>query len=223
MKKLVLSLALAGLLADGALAENEGFFVGALLGANSISSDVEVNMNTSTSNSYGYGIDIGGGASASSSYSGAKFGLLGGYLQNFGENFGARYYAQLDFGNYSTNFNANADALYSFYRNEEFDLELRGFGGLYAGYARYDAVGDDAVSGFDLGLNLGLRGVFKERHGIELFGKIGFLEQKGDTHLASAYASATGNYGSASASSDSSYTAKYRQTYTIGVRYTFTF
>lgn len=181
MKKLALSVALAGILATSAMAENEGWFIGASLAQHSVSSKVEEDIG-----SYHF----------SGTTSGIKYGLLGGYHQTFGENLGARYYAVLDFGNYTTNFNANADALYSFMKNE--DMELRGFGGLWLGYVSYD--GD--ISGFDLGLNLGARLIFKEQHGVELFGKFGFLDNKEDSYLI---------------------TIKQSQPYQIGLRYTFSF
>lgn len=192
MKKLALSLALAGIVgATSAVAESEGFFVGGSLANRSIKAEIESNT------LYSYGV--------SGTFSAIKLGIVGGYNQNFTPELGLRYYAHADFLDDTINLNANVDALYSFFKNDQ--MEVRGFAGLFAGLASHDWV-SESISGFDLGLNLGARFVLLEKHGIELFGKFGFLSQDKDY----SYANTVGKY-----------TYKISQPYQIGVRYTFSF
>ena len=181
--KIALSFALAGILgASTALAENEGWFVGGYLTQQQIKTE---------SNAWFY----------SGTTTEIKYGILGGYHQGLGEDLGIRYYGAGDLGAHTTNLSANVDVLYSFLKNES--LELRGFGGGWLGYANHST---DSVSGFDLGINLGVRAVFAEKHGAELYGHFGFLTQDKE------YSTFGGTT-----------TLKLSQPYQIGLRYTFSF
>lgn len=195
MKKLALSTALAGVLVSGAVAENEGFFVGASLANRQVKAEVETQ-----------GVSAGSGTDT-----GMKLGIVGGYNQAISGDLGLRYYAMADFLDDTTNVNANVDVLYSFVKNDT--LEFRGFAGLFAGFASHDTYGDgsESISGFDAGLNIGVRGVFAEKHGVELFGKFGFLTQDKDYEYYSFW------YGT------TKQTLKISQPYQIGLRYTFSF
>ena len=62
------------------------------------------------------------------------------------------------------------------------------------------------MSGFDLGINLGVRAVVAQKHGIEFYGHFGFLSQDKD------FSSFAGTS-----------TLKLSQPYQIGLRYTFSF
>ncbi len=186
-KKFKLSLALAGLLVaagvTSAAAEESGAFVGAQVGysANKFTMDMSANW---------------GSLSASETASGVRYGFLAGYKQFFTPSFGARYYGVVDFGNYSKTLSvngeemkfknkswgisANADALYNFVSSESLDFGL--FAGLSLGYASND-FGDNAgvkPSGFDLGVNFGLRTNIAQHHSIELYSRFGVLKQKDD-------------------------------------------
>lgn len=181
--KFALSLAVAGLLTaagvSNAVAEENGAFAGVYLGSRSITVE-------------------SGGVSASTS--GMKYGILGGYHQTLDSELGLRYYGAADVGDDSTNINANVDVLYTFTKSNSF--EFRGFAGAWAGYASH--TGD--FSGFDLGLNVGLRGVIAQKHGVELYGHFGFMSQDKDYTI----------YGY-------TYTTKVSQPYQFGIRYTFSF
>ena len=190
IKKIVLGFALAGIVgATSGVAENEGWFVGGYLAQRQTKTEAEVKSN--------YAWYSG---TSSSTSTGMKYGILGGYHQSLGEDLGLRYYGAGDLGDYTTNINANVDVLYSFFKNES--VELRGFGGGWLGYASHDS----DVSGFDLGINLGVRAVFAEKHGAELYGHFGFLTQ--DKEYSSWYGTST---------------LKLSQPYQIGLRYTYSF
>lgn len=77
--------------------------------------------------------------------------------------------------------------------------------GAWLGFVSYDDEPDDS-NGFDLGVNVGARFVFSEKHGIELYGRFGFLEQ--ETNVSWSY-------------SISSW--KVSQPASVGIRYTYTF
>ena len=188
INKFALSVALAGILgASSALAETSGAFAGVYMGMRGTKAETEVKSNYSWYN-------------GSTTSSGIKYGILGGYHQSFSDELGLRYYGAADIGDFTTNISANADALYSFTKTES--VEFRGFGGAWLGYASHD--GD--VSGFDLGINLGVRAVVAQKHGIEFYGHFGFLSQDKD-------------YGALFGTS----TLKLSQPYQIGLRYTFSF
>ena len=98
------------------------------------------------------------------------------------------------------NANANVDALYNFVSSGS--LDFGAFAGLSVGYATHKLKEGDSVSGFDAGANLGLRAKIAKAHGVELFGRVGFIQQKKD-------------------SGDE--IDKISQPYSVGLRYTFSF
>ena len=191
MGKIGLSLVLVGILgATSAVAEENGAFVGVQAGYGKMEFKV-------------------GGISGKITASGARYGLVAGYKQFFTPAFGVRYYALLDFGQYEDdngvaeptyNFNVNADALYNFLSNDA--LDFGAFAGLSLGYANYY---DSEVSGFDLGLNFGLRANIAANHGVELYSRFGLFQQEKDIYY------------------PFEFTAKFKQPYQVGLRYTFLF
>lgn len=218
MKKLIVSGALALAFSTSAVvAEESGAFVGVDLG---ISNAVMTQ-------------DAGGGPAAlnkkAASVGNFRYGLLGGYKWFFTESFGLRAYLQVNNGANQTpegvdahsiintlNVMANVDALYNLYSTQENSIGL--FAGLSFGYAiHYGKVVDDLKktglkdpSGFDMGINFGLRTIIAKHHGIEFFNRFGVVG-----------ASATSTLGAAPAAADVKMTTL--QPYAFGVRYTYNF
>ena len=192
--KLALSLALAGILgATVAVAEEEGAYAGVQLGYGW------------TKHKFSSGSKITPAA--------LRYGITGGYKQFLDENLGLRYYGVFDYGSgkkstksngkatvTTWNFNVNADALYNFMSMD--DMEFGAFGGLSLGYANHKTKlgggGKIKASGFDAGINFGLRANFAAQHGVEIYNRVSFLTQKKNNN-------------------------KYSQPYNIGLRYTFSF
>ena len=226
--KIALSLAVAGILgASSALAETDGAFVGLQAGYGGLKLKMESESN--------YGGVVEKDPSESISAGGFRYGFVAGYKQFFTPEFGARYYASFDLGTdykkdqtdadgYKTtikvnsyNITANADALYNFISSN--DLDLGAFLGLSLGYAHHtvkmepatEGMPDIKPSGFDLGINFGLRTNIAQNHGIELYSRFGVLQQKKE--LKNTY---EGGY------SDTQ-TYKAQQPYQVGLRYTFSF
>ena len=104
---------------------------------------------------------------------------------------------------------AFADALFNFLSFTKFDLGV--FGGVALGYAghqqkywyNYQSHDGNKINGVDLGVNFGLRTNFLTKHGVEVYYRLGFLEQKGD------YANGD--------------TIKFKRPSQIGIRYLYTF
>ena len=216
---MALSFALAGILgASTALAETSGGFVG-LQGntnfgsmINKQESDTDKRKTTITQN---------------------QIGILGGYKFFFIPEFGVRAYGVLNYQNTQSkddnskdtnnilSVNANVDALYNFVSTDSLDFGL--FAGVSLGYAsnanKNEEFGNEnyegsrtktTIGGFDAGINFGLRANVAQNHGLELYSRFGLTEQKKDE---------TETY------NDVSYTTtyKYKQPYTIGLRYTYSF
>ena len=120
------------------------------------------------------------------------------------------------------NLNANVDALYNFKQNDSFEFGV--FGGLSLGYTSYKAQSvaingtnatnltysykDLSASGFDFGINFGLRSNIAQKHGVELYSRFSLLKQKDDyldeqTEILTKF--------------------EVRQPYQVGLRYTFSF
>ena len=230
--KIALSLAVAGILgASSALAETDGAFVGLQAGYGGLKLKMEMESE------YNDGAGLVEKDSNSISAGGFRYGFVAGYKQFFTPEFGARYYASFDLGTdykkdqtdadgYKTtikvnsyNITANADALYNFISSN--DLDLGAFLGLSLGYAHHtvkvevqgatEKNPDIKPSGFDLGINFGLRTNIAQNHGIELYSRFGVLQQKKE--LKNTY---EGGY------SDTQ-TYKAQQPYQVGLRYTFSF
>ena len=120
------------------------------------------------------------------------------------------------------NLNANVDALYNFEQNDSFEFGV--FGGLSLGYTSYKAQSvaingtnatnltylykDLSASGFDFGINFGLRANIAQKHGVELYSRFSLLKQKDDyldeqTEILTKF--------------------EVRQPYAVGLRYSFSF
>lgn len=195
MKKVFTSVVLAStLMTSSIIAEESGAFFG---------------LNV------GYGAAKPTGTPTGGSYTGFRYGLIGGYKEALSSNIGMRYYATLDFGTkYSkgdgnpdiktTNFYLNGDALFNFAQDNS--MEYGAFLGLALGYINHtisgSGVGKSKPDGFDLGINLGLRVQTYSNQGLELYSRFGLLNQE---------ATAAG------------YTFKVSQPYQVGVRYIYTF
>ena len=236
IKKIVLGFALAGIVgASTALAETDGAFVGVQLGYGGLKSKSESSYTgTATANIQGQQqvTPSSGSSSSSISLTGVRFGIMGGYKQFFTPEFGARYYGVIDFGTKykkdsakvsTTNISANADALYNFISKD--DLTFGAFGGLSLGYASHKADGgnDAKINGFDLGINLGVRAVVKEKHGIEFYTRFGVLQQKKDESDTITDGQDFGQGISWSSVMNTNASTKLSQPYQIGVRYVFSF
>ena len=199
MRKIGLSLVLVGILgATSAVAEESGFFIGGQLGFGNTKTQIEFSSNMAAFTAEPREHTI------SKSY----YGFIGGYKQFFTPAFGARYYAVAEF-NY-TKINANADALYNFLSNDA--LDFGAFAGLSLGYVDYSGI----VSGFDMGINAGLRAVIAQKHSIELYSRFSTIEQEKTEELLGYDVPGLG-YAS------SEMITKLKQPYQIGLRYTFSF
>ena len=126
------------------------------------------------------------------------------------------------------NLNANVDALYNFEQNDSFEFGV--FGGLSLGYTSYKAQSvaingvnrtfstftysykDLSASGFDFGINFGLRSNIAQKHGVELYSRFSLLKQKDDYKYALDEQQTT---------ILTNFEAK--QPYQVGLRYTFSF
>ena len=126
------------------------------------------------------------------------------------------------------NLSVNVDALYNFISNDS--LEFGAFGGLSLAYASYKAKNalmdvtpmitmvdskpafkDFKLSGFDMGVNVGVRAQIAQKHGVELYGRFAFMENKKEETL---HEEALGK---------ATQTFKAAQPYQVGLRYTFSF
>ena len=126
------------------------------------------------------------------------------------------------------NLNANVDALYNFKQNDSFEFGV--FGGLSLGYTSYKAQSvaingvnrtfstftysykDLSASGFDFGINFGLRANIAQKHGVELYSRFSLLKQKDDYKYAldEAQTIVLTNF-------------EAKQPYAVGLRYSFSF
>lgn len=124
------------------------------------------------------------------------------------------------------NLSANVDALYNFISNDS--LEFGAFGGLSLAYASYKAKNalnltpiiaghekpafkDFQLSRFDVGVNVGVRAQIVQKHGVELYGRFAFMENKKEETLFEAEGAKI------------TQTFKAQQPYQVGLRYTFSF
>ena len=214
MKKLMVSGALAlALTSSAVVAEESGALVGLDLGiSNAVMTSEMANTIIEKTTSVGN----------------FRYGLMGGYKWFFTESFGLRTYLQVNNGtSYSPtgethvsistlNVMANVDVLYNFYTSEQSSAGL--FAGLSFGYAIHYGDTVDAMtanglkdpSGFDMGINLGLRTIFAKHHGVEFFNRFGVVG-----------ASATTTSNNTLFSVDTKMSIL--QPYAFGVRYTYNF
>ena len=70
---------------------------------------------------------------------------------------------------------------------------------------------DFKLSGFDMGVNVGVRAQIVQKHGVELYGRFAFMENKKEETL---FEEADGKM---------TQTFKAQQPYQVGLRYTFSF
>ena len=218
--KIALSFALAGILgASTALAETSGVFVG-LQGNTNFASTINKEESENSKNK--------------TTITQNQIGILGGYKFFFMPEFGVRAYGVLNYQNSqnkqddsktTTNIlgvNANVDALYNFISTESLDFGL--FAGVSLGYAsnaeKTEYPANDysqgnttkrTISGFDAGINFGLRANVAQNHGLELYSRFGLTEQKKDE--------TEKDYDG----TEYKTTYKNKQPYTIGLRYTYSF
>ena len=124
------------------------------------------------------------------------------------------------------NLSANVDALYNFISNDS--LEFGAFGGINLAYASYEAKNalnltpmiaghdkpafkDFQLSRFDVGVNVGVRAQIAQKHGVELYGRFAFMENKKEETLFETEGAKI------------TQTFKAAQPYQVGLRYTFSF
>ena len=237
INKFAVSVALAGILgASSALAETDGVFAGVQFGFGGAKTTNEFcelggGMSACKTDS----------KSASALRYGFLAGYKQFFTENFGlRYYGVVDYGAADFKidnafymgemvKFSAlNLSANVDALYNFISNDS--LEFGAFGGLSLAYASYEAKNalmdvtpmmtggsdkpafkDFKLSGFDVGVNVGVRAQIAQKHGVELYGRFAFMENKKEETLLE------------DADSKMTQTFKATQPYQVGLRYTFSF
>ena len=240
INKFALSVALAGILgASSALAETDGAFVGVqfgLGGANTKNeycaagggmSDYQTDSKSASALRYGF-------LAGYKQFFTENFGLRYYGVVDYGADFkidNAFYMGEMvKFSPKisALNLSANVDALYNFISNDS--LEFGAFGGLSLAYASYKAKNalldltpritmvdskpafkDFKLSGFDMGVNVGVRAQIAQKHGVELYGRFAFMEHKKEETL---HEEARGK---------ATQTFKAAQPYQVGLRYTFSF
>ena len=199
-RKIIISLAGILMATNVALAEENGWFVGGQVGYGEYQ---EKRTSTASPNT-----------NARGSRGDFNFGLLGGYKQFFTNEFGIRYYGVFGYTTYkgrkdipSFTLNANADLLYNFVKFSIYEFGI--FGGLSLGYQHYDIKQlQSTAKGFDVGINLGARVIFIDRHNIEIYSRFG-LNDVTTQNKDAAYNLNTDH--------------AIRQPYLVGLRYTYSF
>ena len=240
INKFALSVALAGILgASSALAETDGAFVGVQFGFGGANTTNEFcssgggmgacQTDSKSASALRYGFLAG-----YKQFFAENFGLRYYGVVDYGADFkidNAFYMGEMV--NFSPkisalNLSVNVDALYNFISNDS--LEFGAFGGLSLAYASYKAKNalmdvtpmitmvdskpafkDFKLSGFDMGVNVGVRAQIAQKHGVELYGRFAFMENKKEETLFEE----TGG--------KATQTFKAAQPYQVGLRYTFSF
>lgn len=240
INKVAVSVALAGILgASSALAETSGAFVGVQFGFGGAKTKNEFcssgggrsacQIDSKSASALRYGFLAG-----YKQFFTENFGLRYYGVVDYGADFkidNAFYMGEII--NFSPkisalNLGANVDALYNFISNDS--LEFGVFGGLSLAYASYKAKNalmdvtpmmtggsdkpafkDFKLSGFDVGVNVGVRAQIAQKHGVELYGRFAFMENKKEETL---FEEAGGK---------ATQTFKVSQPYQVGLRYTFSF
>lgn len=240
INKVAVSVALAGILgASSALAETSGAFVGVQFGFGGAKTTNEFcqsgegmsvcKTDSKSASALRYGFLAG-----YKQFFTENFGLRYYGVVDYGADFkidNAFYMGKMV--NFSPkisalNLSANVDALYNFISNDS--LEFGAFGGLSLAYASYKAKNalwdvtpmmtggsdkpafkDFKLSGFDVGVNVGVRAQIAQKHGVELYGRFAFMENKKEETLLE------------DADSKMTQTFKAAQPYQVGLRYTFSF
>ncbi len=236
--KFAVSVALAGILgASSALAETDGAFVGVQFGFGGAKTKNELcmfdvcNTDSKSASALRYGFLAGYKQFFTENFGLRYYGVVD-YgvdfkIDNalvFDESVGALIKPSPKIS--ALNLSANVDALYNFISNDS--LEFGAFGGLSLAYASYKAKNalidltpilagsepafkDFKLSGFDMGVNVGVRAQIVQKHGVELYGRFAFMENKKEETL---FEDADGK---------ATQTFKAAQPYQVGLRYTFSF
>lgn len=221
MKKIVTSLAVASILSVGALADTDGVFVGVQGSTGFDYGKMVDNTTTGTTITTTYpawqvGV-LGGYKMFFTPKVGARFYGLINYKSSSTNAETADSTAATTTTNDTTNstlaLSANADVLFNLISEQNVDFGF--FGGFSLGYAssESESEADDGTgtltitrteygSGLDFGVNLGFRALLAQKHGLELYSRIGLNEQK---------KSVTGG------------TYKYSTPFSMGLRYTYSF
>ena len=241
INKVAVSVALAGILgASSALAETDGAFVGVQFGFGGANTKNEHTNNEFCSSGDGMSVCNTDSKSANALRYGFLAGYKKFFTKNFGlryygvVDYGADF--KIDNAFYmgemvkfsALNLSANVDALYHFISNDS--LEFGVFGGLSLAYASYKvknalwdvtpmmigsgdkpAFKDFELSGFDMGVNVGVRAQIAQKHGVELYGRFAFMENKKEETLQE------------EEDGKMTQTFKAAQPYQVGLRYTFSF
>ena len=238
INKFAVSVALAGILgASSALAETDGAFVGVQFGFGGAKttnefcssgggmSACQIDLKSASALRYGF-------LAGYKRFFTENFGLRYYGVVDYGADFkidNAFYMGKII--NFSPkisalSLSANVDALYNFISNDS--LEFGAFGGLSLAYASYEAKNalnltpiiagydkpafkDFQLSRFDMGVNVGVRAQIAQKHGVELYGRFAFMENKKEETLFEAEGAKI------------THTFKAAQPYQVGLRYTFSF
>ena len=238
INKFAVSVALAGILgASSALAETDGAFAGVQLGFGGANTKNELcmfdvcNTDSKSASALRYGFLAGYKQFFTENFGLRYYGVVD-YgvdfkIDNtlvFDESVGALIKPSPKIS--ALNLSANVDALYNFISNDS--LEFGIFGGLSLAYASYKAKNalidltpilagsepafkDFKLSGFDMGVNVGVRAQIAQKHGVELYGRFAFMENKKEETLLE------------DADGKITQTFKAAQPYQVGLRYTFSF
>ena len=235
INKVAVSVALAGILgASSALAETDGVFAGVQFGFGGAKTKNELcifdvcETDSKSASALRYGFLAG-----YKQFFTENFGLRYYGVVDYGADF------KIDNALYigekrkfspkisALNLSANVDALYNFISNDS--LEFGAFGGLSLAYASYKAKNalmdvtpmmaggeppafkDFKLSGFDVGVNVGVRAQIVQKHGVELYGRFAFMENKKEETLLE------------EEDGKITQTFKAAQPYQVGLRYTFSF
>ena len=207
INKFALSVALAGILgASSALAETDGAFAGVQFGLGGANTKNEIcelgggmsvcKTDSKSASALRYGFLAG-----YKQFFTENFGLRYYGVVDYGADFkidnaiegGGGEMIKFSPKISALNLSANVDALYHFISNDS--LEFGAFGGLSLAYASYKAKNalwdltpilagsepafkDFKLSGFDMGVNVGVRAQIVQKHGVELYGRFAFMENK---------------------------------------------
>ena len=235
INKFAVSFALAGILgASSALAETDGAFVGVQFGFGGAKTTNEFcifgvcNTDSKSANALRYGFLAGYKRFFTENFGLRYYGVVDYGADSKIDNAVTFNDVPIKFSPKisALNLSANVDALYNFISNDS--LEFGAFGGLSLAYASYEAKNalnltpmiaghdkpafkDFQLSRFDVGVNVGVRAQIAQKHGVELYGRFAFMENKKEETLFEAEGAKI------------TQTFKAAQPYQVGLRYTFSF
>ena len=235
INKFAVSFAMAGILgASSALAETDGAFVGVQFGFGGAKTTNEFcifgvcNTDSKSANALRYGFLAGYKRFFTENFGLRYYGVVDYGADSKIDNAVTFNDVPIKFSPKISvlNLSANVDALYNFISNDS--LEFGAFGGLSLAYASYEAKNalnltpmiaghdkpafkDFQLSRFDVGVNVGVRAQIAQKHGVELYGRFAFMENKKEETLFEAEGAKI------------TQTFKAAQPYQVGLRYTFSF